>query len=171
MGFSKKKKDCDYFEYFEKCGDAICEGSKVLNKTLSDMKNIAEYTKEIHTIENNADSLYHEMMEILTVAFITPFEREDIKMLGQSIDDVVDALDETVINLYIYNITSLRDETSEFVSLLDRCCHAVNKVLHEFRQYKKSKEIKEFIIEINDIEERADKLYQTALRNLFTSGE
>ena len=168
MTVTKKKKDYNYFECFEKGGESICRSASVLSKTVSDMSNISKYAEEIHLIENDADSLYHEMVEYLTRAFITPFEREDIKMLGQSIDDVVDALDETVINLYIYDVTVLREETKAFVDLLNRCCVALNKVLCEFKHYKKSKDIKKYIIEVNDIEEQADKLFQTALRRLFT---
>ena len=171
MGLANKnKKEYNYFECFEKGGEAICQSAEMLVKTVSDMQNISKYAEEIHVIEHGADSLYHEMMGFLTRAFITPFEREDLKMLGQSIDDVVDAIDETVINLYIYDITTLRDEAAPFVDLLSQCCQTLNKVLHEFKHYKKSKDIKKYIIEVNDIEEKADQLFQTALRRLFTSG-
>ena len=43
--------------------------------------------------------------------------------------------------------------------------------MKEFRNYKKSQEIKKLIVNINGLEEEGDKLYIMSIRNLYTTSK
>lgn len=169
MGF-KKKKEFNYFKSYVSAVETACESAGILKAAAADLSNIEKNVEEIHIIENKADCIFHELVNALSRAFITPLESEDLKLLGHSIDEVVDAVEDVVINLYILNVTSVREEAVEFAALVYKCCEALKTVVTEFEHYKKSKKIKDYIVQINDIEEQGDRLYHKAIRRLFTDG-
>ena len=168
----KKKSSNKQYNYFSSFVDAAklaCDAAKLLNETILDLKSLEKNTAKIHTLENDADVVFHETMTALNKAFITPIEREDIRLLSSSIDDVVDSIDDITMDLHIYDITVIFPEAIEFAELILKSCETLKKTLQEFKDYKKSKNINQYIIEINDNEEAGDKLYQKAIRKLFTA--
>ena len=49
-----------------------------------------------------------------------------------------------------------------------QCCEAMKDLLVEFRNFKKSRTLKDLIIRINDLEEKSDRLFVESIRGLFT---
>lgn len=56
---------------------------------------------QMHDIEHRADEIHHDILKKLSTEFITPIEQEDILCLVQIIDDITDALDEVILDVYI----------------------------------------------------------------------
>jgi uncharacterized protein Yka (UPF0111/DUF47 family) len=67
------------------------------------------------------------------------------------------------------NVTQIREDSIEFASLLIRCCNTTKQTLEEFRDFKKSKKLKELIIEINRMEEEGDEMYISNMKRLYTT--
>lgn len=111
------------------------------------------------------------MADEILRAFITPLERDDIMELSQNIDNVTDGIEDILIHIYVTGITVIRPEALHFVSVLVDCCEATKKLLIEFPNFKKSKTLKELIIEINQLEEEGDKIYLESLRALYTGSK
>ena len=164
----KKKKDFNYFDAYIEMSDIACETAEFLKETVNgDVKNAEENVKKVHLIENKADAIYHELVRALNRAFITPLESEDLKLIGQMIDDVVDVIEDIVTNFYILNITKMREEAVKFAELICDCCGAMKAVIVELSIFKKSHKIDECIIAVHGMEEKGDYLYQGAIRRLF----
>ena len=47
---------------------------------------------------------------LLTKAFITPLEREDITLLSQNIDEVIDKIEDVLLRIYCNNIRVIRPD-------------------------------------------------------------
>ena len=163
-----KKNDFNYFEAYVKAVGYACEASDMLKNAVNDLCDIHAKMEKVHAIENCADEVYHELVNSLSRAFITPLESEDLKALGQMIDNVVDTVEDVVVNLYIMDIKSVREEAVEFAEHISKCCDALKIIVAEFANFKKSKKIAEYIVAVNDIEEQGDRLYHRAIRRLFT---
>ena len=99
---------------------------------------------------------------------LPPIDREDIMELSGTIDDVTDSIEDVLLRLYMFRITSLREDAVSFVSIICDCCCALKKLMVEFPEFRKSKAIKDMIIEINHLEENGDKLYTEAMRRLYS---
>ena len=166
---AKKTNDL-YFNNFIECASLATRASELLEKYLTDFDSNAALKKseEIHALEHQADIKKHEIVETLRRAFITPIEREDILKLAHTIDDLIDSIDDIPIHMYMNNICTIRDDALDFVRMLHKCCCAVEEVMKEFPNFKKSKIITELVIKINSYEEEADKLYHEAMRRLHT---
>ena len=112
----------------------------------------------------------HDLHDHLVREFITPIERDDITVMASRIDDITDAIEDVLLRVYMFNVRELRDEMLPFVELIVRCTQALQDGLREFANFRKSKTVREKIIEINNLEDEGDRLYLTAMRRLFADG-
>ena len=161
----------NYFEFFIELVDYCLAAAENLSETLHnfDAEKLPETMEFLHEIEHNADVKKHEMIKKLSSEFITPIEREDIILLSQEIDDVTDSIEDVLLKIYMFNITSIKEEALEFCKIIADCCRALKKVMENFQNFRKSTELKNHLIEINRLEEVGDKLYTEAVRTLYTT--
>jgi len=162
------KKNSFYFDNFVECIRISHTAAQTLKDILSnfDSTNIEQMVTDIHEIEHAGDSKRHELSDEIVKAFITPIDRDDIISISQSIDSVTDAIEDIVLGLYTWNVTSLRDDAVDFADLLLRCCEATEKVLAELPNYKRSSTLSTAIVDVNHLEEEGDRLYLAAVRKL-----
>jgi len=162
-----KTKEVDYFELFVEAAKVCLKAAVVLDELLQDPKLIPEKVKVIHDIEHEGDCLYHTLVNHLNRSFITPIERQDILEISQNIEETIDTIDEVAIMFNIMSVTTIRPETHQMVELIKKSCNAMVAATEELKNFKKSKELTPLIIELNNIEEAGDKLYQDSIKNLF----
>lgn len=165
----KKKEVNYYFSTFSKLFEYTKNVSSYLNYVFSNFNGeiTEKQKKEIHEIVHNADLCLHDALAKLAKEFITPIENEDILSIIKSIDDATDHIEETLINMYIHNITMLPSVTTKFVIIIQRECEDLEEALNEFPNFKKSNTIKDKIMKVLDIESEADDLYITSIRELY----
>ncbi len=163
-----KKQDAFYFDNFIVCAEYSCRAAHRLREVLTDFRpdEISEKFDEIHEIERQADEERHKLNDMLIKAFITPIEREDIAALSHDLDEVTDKIEDVLIRIYINNVQSIRPEAIRLLDTVIKCCDALLGLLKEFSDFRKSKELGRKIIEINTLEEEADKLYISSMRQL-----
>ena len=162
------KSNSFYFENFIQSIMVSCEAVELLKKVLSefDVNSLPQNLEKLHELEHKGDETKHKLVGELVKAFITPLERNDIMNLSENIDDVTDLIEDILIQMYITNISELREETLAFTDILIRCCYATKALLEEFSNFKKSKKLKELIININHIEEEGDAMHIKSMHNL-----
>jgi predicted phosphate transport protein (TIGR00153 family) len=164
-----KNKDFNYFKAFVDLSNFSLKAADILNTTLHnfDRSKIQDKLKEMHSIEHSADLDKHEIMNRLVKEFLPPIEREDITSISDKIDDVIDAIEDVLIGISIFNIEAIRPEILKFTELIVNCCESMNSALTEFENFKKSKTLHSAIVEINNLEEDGDQLYINGVRNLY----
>ncbi len=162
-----------YFENFAASSALSKKAADYLVKCLEnyDANNIRQMLDEMHEIEHSADMKKHEMEAALAKAFVTPVDREDLDMLSHKLDDVTDEIEEILQKFYIYNIQSIEPGIVDFAKKIAGACGILNAIMDEFENFKRSKKIRELIIELNDVEEECDKLYLSSMRQLTLSTE
>lgn len=169
--FRLKEKNFNYYDEFIKNANIAIEISTILKKHAEnyDINNSTEIEEKVHKLENDADKNLHETIDYLVKDFLPPIEREDIVLLVNKIDDIIDYLDEIAINFNILNIVVLRDNFLEFMELFNKVSVLLKEMLESFKDKKKHEEVYKYLIEINNIEENGDRLYEKAIKNLFTN--
>ncbi|MDU1566649.1 MAG: DUF47 family protein [Clostridium sp.] len=167
------RKGNDYFEMLSELVDYSCSAANLLHDTLLnfDVNEMKNKIGEMHNIEHAADLKKHDMMDKLLKEFITPIERGDIAELAHEIDNVTDAIEDILVRIYMFNITSMRREALDFANVIIKNCNELKGLMKEFRNYKKSQEIQKLIVNINGLEEEGDKLYIMSIRNLYTTSK
>ena len=167
----KKKKEFNYFEEFEKSVKlAKSAGIEIKNYVLNfDKEFLEEKMKLIHSIENEGDKNLHELKNYLLKDFLPPIDREDILSMAYKLDDLIDDIDEVVIDMNIYNITEITENMKDSLMLLEKALNTIHNLIVELKNLKKIQEIKAKIIEVNDIEEQADRLYEKSIKELYVN--
>ena len=164
------KKQERYYEIFIEMSSHSCDAARLLYRILADFdpEKIQTYIEEMHEIEHGGDMSRHAMIKLLAKEFITPIEREDIMAMSESIDTVTDKIEDVLQKMYMYNVKTIRQDAVETAKILIEITDSVKAALEEFHNFKKSKTINDYIIEINRLEEVGDKLYMDNTRNVFT---
>ena len=159
----------NYFDGFIKMSEKAMECADYLSKSMNsyDKNTLEKQTEEIHDIEHKSDLIKHEIMANLVKEFLPPIEREDITNIIHYLDNVVDNIEDILVKMYILNLDSVTDEALEFSKLIVSCVDMLSKCVDEFPNYKKSKKLKELIVEANSIEEEGDRLYIKTMRDLY----
>lgn len=165
------KQNSFYFDNFIACADYSRKAAQLLDKGMRqfDPAQIGDMIEEMHEVEHAGDEKKHELLNVLAKAFITPIEREDIILLGQNIDEVTDKIEDVLLRMYCNNIKSVRPDALEQVAVVIECCNELKEMLEEFPRFKNSKKLHEKIVNINTLEEKADQLFISSMRNLHTT--
>ena len=133
-----------------------------------DQQKMPEWLAQMHTLENEADVQIHEVYKHLATEFITPIDREDILLTAQKLDDIVDSIEDVLIQMHMYNVQELHKSALDFAELVLTSTQALTRALTEFQTFKKANsQIKDGIVEVNDVEEEADRLYASAMHELY----
>ena len=165
------KKNNDYFELIKTQTSYCVEAANLLEEILGqfDVCKINEYRTQMHEIENKADEIHHDILSKLSVEFITPIDQEDILHLVQIIDDIADAIDEVILDMYMYHIDAISEKTVELSKAVNKCVKALDEAAVELKNFKKPSALRELLIKVNDIEIEADQIYTEAIYELFGS--
>jgi uncharacterized protein len=154
-----------FYAMFAVSGQNLVVGASLLKELLGaapdERKGIAE---RMRTAEHDGDDATHAIMRELNESFITPFDREDIYRLASSLDDVMDAMEAAVDLVVLYQIGELPPEVADQVDVLERAAELTAQAMPRLRSMK---DLSEFWIELNRLENQADQVYRRLLARLF----
>lgn len=167
------KGDKFYFENFAACAALSKKAATYLVECLEnyDPEKIEEMIQKMHEIEHAADIKKHELNDALAKAFVTPVDREDLDMLSHNLDHVTDKLEDIIQKFYVYDIQTVEPDAIEFAKKMVNSCELLCALMEDFENFKRSKKIRELIIELNDAEEECDKLYLSTMRALTKNSD
>ena len=154
-----------FYPMFATSGQNLVTGAALLKDLLgadpSERKVIAE---KMRAAEHAGDEATHAIMRELNGTFVTPFDREDIYRLASSLDDVMDAMEAAVDLVVLYQIGDLPPEIADQVDVLERAAELTADAMPRLRSMK---DLSEFWIELNRLENQADQVYRRILAKLF----
>jgi len=157
-----------FYEMFATSGQNLVVGASLLKDLLgADAEGRAEIAEKMRAAEHSGDEATHAIMRELNETFVTPFDREDIYRLASSLDDVMDAMEAAVDLVVLYKIGELPAEVADQVDVLERAAALTAEAMPRLRSMK---DLSEFWIELNRLENQADHIYRRLLARLF-SGE
>jgi uncharacterized protein len=157
--------DVTFYDLFTRLANQLVGGSALLAEmlsTTSDRRGIMERMREE---EHLADEATHDIIKRVNSTFVTPFDREDIYALASNLDDVMDYMEEAVDLILLYEIGELPAELSEQAEVLRRCAELTAETMPRL---KTMKDLDEYWIEINRLENTGDKTYRRILAKLFS---
>ena len=140
-----KKQDSFYFDNFVACAEDSCRAAQMLKEALTDFHpdSMKEQLDRLHEVEHSADMKKHDMLDHLAKEFLPPIEREDIVSLSQNIDNITDKVEDVMLRVYMNNVRTIEPNALKMTDIIIGCCEAVKELLVEFRNFKRSKSIKQ----------------------------
>ncbi len=157
-----------FAEHFQEMSVCLAEIAAVFNEFSIEFRDFEKYWLKSKDIEHKADEITHQIINLINQSFITPFDREDIYRLIHEYDDIIDLLENTLHNIYLYEVAEKRPFIDEFARLIARATIALIALVKEtFDKQKLTDGIWKTIREIHDIEDEGDVIYHRTLRQLF----
>jgi len=165
VGFRFRPVDGSFFELFSQSAQHLVRGADLLAEMLADGADRDDVARRMRDAEHAADETTHAIVRQVNSTFITPFDREDIYALASGLDDVMDEMDEAVDLILLYEVKVLPPELSQQVEVLQRCAELTADAMPRLRTMK---DLSEFWIEINRLENAGDKNHRRTLASLFS---
>jgi hypothetical protein len=167
MFFKFLPKDTNFFDLFDKQVDCTLEAAKIfknaVNKSIVDEEDI----KKIQNIEHDGDKTSYNIISQLNDTFITPFDRGDIHSLTKELDDIIDMIYTIMNRMNIYKIKGANKNLVDFSLVIEESVIAVASAVKALRDIKNPKSILDSCLEINRLENVADKMRNSVLQELF----
>jgi hypothetical protein len=164
LAFRLIPKEERFFDDFVAMAEQIQHGAGILEEMLAPERPIWDKADEIKEVEHKCDFLTHEIIQRLHRTFVTPLDREDIHSLARSLDDVMDAIDASAAVIRLYQIDRVRPDARELARIILQSSEQVVKAM---KALERRKGVAEPAVEINRLENEADRAHQSALRRLF----
>jgi len=144
----------------------ISEGSRLLLEGVrSGNSLLAKNAEKILDLEHKGDEIIHDVVKRLNQTFITPLDPEDIHSLASSLDDVIDGIEDAAHRMVAYQVEPIPDTVVTLAEIVHSCCMALKKAVEGLE--KNQREMQQCIIEINKLENDADRVVRGAVIDLF----
>lgn len=164
MAFRLIPREEKFYSDFQALADELMRGAAALEEMLKPDEPVWAMAEEIGEIEHKCDSITHEIIQRLNRTFVTPIDREDIHELARSLDDVMDAIDASATLIKLYKLKTIRFGARELAVTITACTKQVRFALEAL---EKNKGLITHAVEINRLENEADRIHQEAVQRLF----
>jgi predicted phosphate transport protein (TIGR00153 family) len=165
VGFRLTPQDTGFYDLFATSASHLVEGSALLTQVLgADRSEREALAGKMRDVEHAADEATHAIMKKVNSSFITPFDREDIYALASALDDCMDMMEAAVDLIYLYRIDELPAGVAAQVEVLVRMSELTAEAMTRLRSMK---DLAEYWIEINRLENQGDQVYRRLLAELF----
>jgi len=147
------------------CIDASLEMNNLFNaETVDEQKAIR---LKIKAIEKRGDDVTNQVFDALNHTFITPFDREDIHALANTLDDVVDLIHSVSGKVESYRLTVFTTSMKEMVAEIQRGCAQIQTAVNGLENFKNNDKTLRACKDLNKLESRVDKFFQLGISSLF----
>ncbi len=156
-----------FYDFFEQGASNMVRASLKLKDLVDNWQNVEALVAEITEIEHQGDSITHQIIAQVHRTFITPFDREDINLLAGSIDDVTDLIQAAADAMLVYKIDRPGANAKELADIIVKSSQEVQLAISQLKRPGEYKQMLEKCVEINRLENTADRVYRAALGGLF----
>lgn len=161
-------RDTTFYDLFTELAQLLVVGANLLAELLeADREDRKDIAKKLYDLEHEADEATHSIMRRVNQTFVTPFDRDDIYRLASSLDDCMDYMEEAADLIVLYKLDDLPKRISDQVQVLQRSAELTAEAMPGLR---KMADLADYWVEINRLENQADKSYRKLLAQLFDDG-
>ena len=160
-------KEEKFFGLFEQSARNMVKAAEELQGMLDTCGDVVKSVAEIAELEHQGDTITHQIMAQLHRTFVTPFDREDIALLAHTLDDVTDFIDKAADAILIYKIECPTLRAKELSDVIVQASIEIEQVMPKLRHRAELKQVLERCVEINRLENVADRIFRAAMAELF----
>src|SRR5436305_4260193 len=155
-----------FYELFSASASNILDGAQLLQKLVNaPVHQREDLHRQLRDAEHRGDDRTHSIMREVNSTFVTPLDREDIYRLASRLDDVMDFFEAAGDLIVLYQLETLPREVQEMADILVRAAELTSLAMPRLKSLKN---LSDYWIEINRLENDADKLYRRFVARLFS---
>ena len=154
-------------DMLESQGANLVKATSSLFELVINFNMVAERNSRIKDLEHEGDQIAHNLFTILAQTFVTPLDREDISRLASAIDEVLNYTDGTADRFALFKIREPTPYMLELAKILLSASQEIYLLMRQLRKLKNANELVERCRAIKRYEHEGDKIYRTAIAELF----
>ena len=166
MGLKGKKEDV-FFTMFREFSNDVNAMGEDFNSFIHTFPGPEGFSDTMKKRESECDRKKHAIISELNNSFVTPFDREDLFMLAQQLDDIADYMEEIVSEFDTYGVQKLRPDAANLAELIFEQVKQVVVLFDSLPESQKNLATHDAVININHLEDKGDILFRQALKKLF----
>ncbi len=167
LKFSLIPRQEKFFGLFEESTRNMVKTARKLKEMIDNWGDIEVSVREITELEHEGDTITHQIMGLLNRTFITPFDREDIALLAHTLDDVTDFIHAAADAMFLYKVDSPSQKAKDLADVIVQATAEIERVMPRLRRHAELKQVLEYCVEINRLENIADRIFRSAMAELF----
>jgi len=156
-----------FFDLFAQHSETVVAAAHSLNALLSGGDRDARIA-EIVALEDKADGITREVLLAVRRSFITPFDRNDIKDLIQSMDDTIDTMNRVVKTILLFEQRvfdpGMRDMGLDIIQAAKLVAEAIPLLKNVGNNAPRLTTLSE---EVTRVEGHSDVLHENGLKDLY----
>lgn len=164
MAFRFIPREEKFYADFQALADELQRGAALLEEMLASEEPDWSKAEGVKEVEHKCDFLTHDIISRLNRTFVTPIDREDIHELAKSLDDVMDAIDAAATLIKLYKLKTIRYGARELAHTITESTKQIRLGLEAL---ERKKGLMTHAVEINRLENEADRIHQDAVTRLF----
>jgi predicted phosphate transport protein (TIGR00153 family) len=154
-----------FYELFTASANNLVDGAHALEALVTGTRGERDaLAKQLRDLEHIGDDRTHSILREVNSTFVTPFDREDIYRLAGRLDDVMDYFEAAGDLIVLYDLEVLPLEMQHMTEILVRGAELTAGAMGRLKSLSN---LSDYWIEINRLENDADKLYRRFVARLF----
>ena len=160
----------EFFDLFEEGAANLVKIARVFRELVEKWEDVEGKVREITDLEHKGDDITHRIMANLHSTFFTPLDREDIASLSHALDDVVDFIQAAAEHMLIYKVGRPTENALELAGVIVNAAYEVERAMPSLRRRAELGQMLARCVELNRLENEADRILRRALGGLFEDG-
>jgi len=160
-----------YFDLFNAHAELIVQGGKALSGLISALVDAPDqavkHADAIDDLERQADKITHDTLAQLHTSFITPFDRDEIHQLINSMDDILDVIQDVAESMNLYDIRHVPADAKALAEVTEQSCVRVRSLVGLLHSMENGPAILKLCHEIDELESDADRMLRAAMSKVF----
>jgi len=147
------------------CIEASVELNNLFNSTTPE--ELKATRLKIKAIEKKGDEIATQVFNDLNVSFITPFDREDIHELANTLDDVIDLMYSVSGKVEFYRLNVFSSYMKDMVAEIQKGCVQIQTAVNGLENFKSTDKTLRACKDLQKLETRVDQYFHLGISSLF----
>ncbi|WP_213423401.1 DUF47 domain-containing protein [Bhargavaea massiliensis] len=164
--FERKKND-PFFELLARISVNVQQATQYADEfRIRSLGDLPEISATMKKYETDGDELIHELIVMLNKSFMTPIEREDILALANSMDNVLDGIEECIAHFDMFALAEIDEAMNTFIRYIRQSTDEIVKAMEKLKR-KNLTGMHEHAVLIKDYESKCDDVLRSSIKELF----
>lgn len=160
-----------FFDLFDQHAQTLHRAATQLRELVEDFSDVDGKFGQLTETEHRGDFITHEIIDLARRSFTMPFDTEDITAIAGRIDDGIDGIEAAADALILWKVQIPTPEAKQLCAIIERAAAELAAAVPHLRDKRRFDQIRTHNVEVNRLENEADRVARQALSRLLASHE
>lgn len=160
-----------FFDLFDQHAQTLHRAATQLRELVEDFTDVDGKFAQLTETEHRGDFITHEVIDLARRSFTMPFDPEDITAIAGRIDDGIDGIEAAADALILWKVEQPTPEAKQLCAIIERAAGEVAAAVPHLRDKRRFDRIRVHNVEVNRLENEADRVARQALSRLLAHHE